>query len=202
MSRQPPSMTSPLIIRESSAGICHLSVHDEMLEHRELSVCGPIEDEMAFELCQHIRHLERRDPIAPVTVFISSPGGSVSAGLGIFDALRATPCPIHTIGFGLVASMGAIVYMAGDERELYPHAELMVHDPLIPNGPGGSALSLQETSRRLMGARRQLNTILATRSGLTLKRVQQLTAKDTYLDAERALELGFSTKMFASAKEG
>ena len=91
--------------------------------------------------------------------------------------------------------------MAGDEREMYPHASLMIHDPLIPQGAGGSALALQETSKRLMERRRTLNTILAERSGLTLKRIQSLTCKDTYLEAERALDLGFATRIIESRKE-
>lgn len=82
-----------------------------------------------------------------------------------------------------------------------PHAELMIHDPLIPQGAGGSALALQETSRRLMQTRKALTQILSDRSGLSAKRVQTLTAKDTYLLAERAVELGFAHSILTSTKE-
>lgn len=193
--------STPCILRESSAGLLATSIYDDMLARRELAVVGEVEPEMAFSLCQHIRRLEAEDPSEPITVFVSSPGGSVSAGLAIYDTLRAVSCPVKTVCTELAASMGSIIFMAGDIREMYPHAELMVHDPLISKGAGGSALSLQETSRRLMSTRRALNTILAERSGLTLKRVQQLTAKDTYLAAERAVELGFATGIIDSAKK-
>lgn len=194
--------SSPRILRESSAGIEATSIYDDMLSRRELAVVGEVEQEMAFSLCQHIRRLEIMGPHDPITVFISSPGGAVSAGLSIYDLLRSVSCPVKTVCTELAASMGSIIFMAGDTREMYPHAELMVHDPLISGGTGGSALSVQETSRRLMSTRKALNSILAERSGLTLKRVQQLTGKDTYLSAERAVELGFATGIITSPKKG
>lgn len=191
----------PCVLRESSRGTEAVSVYDEMLERRELVLLGEIEPSMAQHACQCVRHLERTDPDAPVTVFVDSPGGEVSAGLALYDVLRSVSCPVRTVCASTAASMGAIVFMAGDERLMYPHAELMVHDPLIPQGAGGSALSVQETSRRLMSVRSTLTGILAERSGLSVRRVQRLTSRDTYLSAERALELGFATSIVTSKKE-
>lgn len=162
---------------------------------------GDINSAMAHDLCQQIRLLEAADPTAPITVFVSSPGGNVRAGLAIYDTMCLSPCPIHTVCLELAASMGAIIFMGGDERRMAPHAELMIHDPLIPQGAGGSALALQETSRRLMRTRKALTQILSDRSGLSAKRVQTLTAKDTYLSAERAVELGFAHSILTSTKE-
>ena len=166
-----------------------------------LVISGELEPLMASSLCQHVLFLEREDPSSPITLFVSSPGGQVGPGLAIYDVLRSVSCPIRTVCSDLAASMGSIIFMAGDEREMYPHASLMIHDPLIPQGAGGSALALQETSKRLMERRRTLNTILAERSGPTLKRIQSLTCKDTYLEAERALDLGFATRIIESRKE-
>lgn len=196
-----PIDATPLIVRETSAGLERTGIYDEMLRDRQLALLGEVEPAMAMSLCQHLLRLEREDPAAPITLYVSSPGGQVGAGLSIYDTLRAISCPVKTVCTDLAASMGAIIFMAGDEREMLPHATLMIHDPLIPQGAGGSALALQETSRRLMGRRRTLNGILAERSGLSLKRVQALTAKDTYLEAERALELGFATAITHSRKE-
>lgn len=192
---------SPLTMRESARGITLTSVYDEMLARRELSVVGDINSAMAHDLCQQIRLLEAADPTAPITAFVASPGGSVRAGLAIYDAMRLSPCPIHTVCLEFAASMGAIIFMGGDERCMAPHAELMIHDPLIPQGAGGSALALQETSRRLMQTRKALTQILSDRSGLSTKRIQTLTAKDTYLSAERAVELGFAHSILTSTKE-
>lgn len=182
---------SPRTMRETARGIALTSIYDEMLSRRELSVTGQVTSEMAFDICQQLLQLEHADAAAEITLYVASPGGSVSAGLAIVDTMRTISCPVRTVCLDTAASMGAIIFVSGDRREMFPHAELMIHDPLIQNA-GGSALSVQETSRRLMGLRRTLSQILADRSGLSVKRVQTLTAKDTFLTAERAVELGFA----------
>ncbi|WP_308622527.1 ATP-dependent Clp protease proteolytic subunit [uncultured Enorma sp.] len=190
---------SPCTMRETARGIALTSIYDEMLARRELSVTGQVTSEMAFDICQQLLQLEQADPSAQITLYVASPGGSVSAGLAIVDTMRTISCPVRTVCLDTAASMGAIIFVSGDRREMFPHAELMIHDPLIQNA-GGSALSVQETSRRLMGLRRTLSQILADRSGLSVKRVQALTAKDTFLTAERAVELGFSDAIVPSRK--
>ena len=121
----------PHILRESSRGIDAVSVYDEMLERRELVLLGEVEPSMAQLACQCVRHLERLDPAAPITVFVESPGGEVHAGLALFDVLRSVSCPVRTVCTSTAASMGAVIFMAGDERAMYPHAELMVQrDPV------------------------------------------------------------------------
>lgn len=192
---------TPSIIRETSNGCALISVYDDMLARREISISGEIEPSMAHDVCQHLRYLEQQDPQTEATVFVESPGGDVRAGLAIYDTMRRISCPVRTVCLGFAASMGAIVFMGGDEREMAPHATIMIHDPLIPSGAGGSARAVQETSRRLMETRRVLNGILAERAGLPLKRIQNLTGKDTYLDAERALDLGFAHTIIPSRKE-
>lgn len=185
------TIISPRTMRETARGIALTSIYDEMLSRRELSVTGAVDAAMAFDICQQLLQLEHDDPSAEVTLYVASPGGSVSAGLAIVDTMRTIACPVRAVCLDTAASMGAIIFVCGDRREMFPHAELMIHDPLIQNA-GGSALSVQETSRRLMGLRRTLSQILADRSGLSVKRVQSLTARDTFLTAERACELGFA----------
>ena len=137
---------SPLTMRESARGITLTSIYDEMLARRELSVMGNIETPMAHDLCQQIRLLDATDPSRPITIFVASAGGSVRSGLAIYDAMRLASCPIRTVCLEFAASMGAVIFMGGDDRRMAPHAELMIHDPLIPQGAGGSALALQETT--------------------------------------------------------
>ncbi|MFR7669753.1 MAG: ATP-dependent Clp protease proteolytic subunit [Collinsella sp.] len=131
---------SPLTMRESARGITLTSIYDEMLARRELSVMGNIETPMAHDLCQQIRLLDATDPSRPITIFVASAGGSVRSGLAIYDAMRLASCPIRTVCLEFAASMGAVIFMGGDDRRMAPHAELMIHDPLIPQGAGGSAL--------------------------------------------------------------
>ena len=191
---------SPLTMRETAHGISLTSVYDEMLARRELSVLGTVDQHMAFDLCQQMLQLERLDPEEEITLFVASPGGLVSASLAIVDTMRSISCPVRTVCLDTAASMGAIIFVSGDRREMYPHAELMIHDPLMQNA-GGSALAVQEASRRLMGLRRTLAEILSERSKLSVKRVQSLTSKDTFLTAERAIELGFADAIVVSRKE-
>lgn len=192
---------SPSTMHETAHGIALASIYDEMLARRELSVTGEVTSSMAFDVCQQLLQLEHVDATAEVTLYVASQGGSVSAGLAIVDTVRTISCPVRTVCLDTAASMGAIIFVCGDRREMFPHAELMIHDPLIQNA-GGSALSVQETSRRLMSVRATLTKILAERSGLSLRRVQRLTGTDTYLSAEKALELGFATSIVTSKKEG
>ena len=193
------SFISPRTMRETSRGITLTSVYDEMLARRELAVTGRIEQAMAFDICQQLLQLERADSATEVTLYVASPGGSVSAGLAIVDTMRSIACPVRTVCLDTAASMGAIIFVTGDRREMYPHAELMIHDPLVENA-GGSALAVQEASKRLMGLRRTLTQILSDCSNLSVKRVQTLTTKDTFLTAEQAVDLGFADAIVASRK--
>lgn len=124
---------SPRTMRETARGIALTSIYDEMLSRRELSVTGAIDAAMAFDICQQLLQLERDDASAEVTLYVTSPGGSVSAGLAIVDAMRTIACPVRTVCLDTAASMGAIIFVSGDRREMFPHAELMIHDPLIQN---------------------------------------------------------------------
>lgn len=192
---------SPLTMRESARGITLTSIYDEMLARRELSVMGNIETPDGPRPMPADSFARCHRPSRPITIFVASAGGSVRSGLAIYDAMRLASCPIRTVCLEFAASMGAVIFMGGDNRRMAPHAELMIHDPLIPQGAGGSALALQETSRRLMQTRKTLTQILSDRSGLTPKRIQSLTAKDTYLSAERAVELGFAHEILSTTKE-
>lgn len=185
------TIISPRTMRETARGIALTSIYDEMLSRRELSVTGDVNSAMAFDICQQLLQLEREDPSAEITLYVSTPGGDVSAGLAIVDTMCTISCPVRTVCLDMAASMGAIIFVSGDRREMFPNAELMIHDPLIQN-VSGSALSVQETSRRLMRRRSTLSQILVDHSNLPIERVEELTSKDTYLTAEEALEKGFT----------
>lgn len=198
---QQTTFISPCAMRETAQGIQFTRICDEMFARRELACTGPVNEAMAADFVQQIRQLEHEDPDAAITVFVASPGGSVSSGLAIYDALRLTSCPVRTVCLDTAASMGSIIFLAGDKREMSSHAEIMIHDPLIGQGAGGSALAVQEQSRRLMEVRRALTQIMVERAGLSSKRIHAMTAKDTYLSAERACELGFAHSVIASRKD-
>ena len=127
-------------------------------------------------------------------MFINSPGGEVDSGLALYDVMKGISCPIRTVCLGIAASMGALLFTAGDKREILPHGRVMIHDPLI-SSTGGSALHLQEVSRNLLKTREELCSILARHTGRTLKEIYKKTAQDTWFSAEEAVAFGLADRI-------
>lgn len=123
--------TTPNIIRETSNGPFLCTLQDEMMHHREIECLGQIDADSVYGLTRQLRHLQRMDPEAEITMYISSPGGEVSSGLALYDVMKAVSCPIRTVCIGTAASMGAVLFVAGDRRDILPHGRVMIHDPLI-----------------------------------------------------------------------
>ena len=146
---------------------------------------------LAGNIIDQLYYLERQDAEAPVIMRISSPGGEVTAGLAIYDAMRDVSCPVQTVCEGMAASMAAVLFTAGNWRVMMPHAELMIHDPLIQN-TGGSAMAIQRSAERIMYLRRQTSQIMADHTGKTLEEIYQLTQSDYYMSADEAIKLGFA----------
>lgn len=140
-------------------------------------------------------YLQREDPAAPITLYINSPGGEVQSGLALYDAMQAVSCPIHTVCLGMAASMGALLFIAGDEREILPHSRIMIHDPLIGSGVGGTALSVKARADDLMRIRDIIASVIARHSGMPIERVFELTASDTYFEAKEAVEAGLADRV-------
>ena len=130
----------PQIIRETAEGLNRLDIRDEMLDRRELELMTSVDAESCAVVIRGLLHLQRQDPTMPITLYINSPGGEVQSGLALYDVMQAVSCPIRTVCLGMAASMGALLFIAGDEREILPHSRVMIHDPLIGAGAGGSAL--------------------------------------------------------------
>lgn len=182
----------PRIICETSQGIRCVSIADVMFQRREIWVNGEIDSSMADDVISQILHLDAEKNDAEITMYMDSPGGSVSAGLAIYDVMKAVTSPIRTVCIGMTASMAAILFSAGDTRQIMRHAEVMIHDPLVSGGISGSALAVQDKSDRLMQMRKNLARILAENTGKTMKQIYRVTAKDTYFEAEKAVEFGLA----------
>ena len=182
----------PTIIRETSEGTARIPIADIMFQRREIWLTGEITSEVADAVIAQILHLDAEDPDAEITLYIDSPGGSVTAGLSIYDVMQAVSADIHTVCVGTAASMAAVLFAAGDRREILRHGEVMIHDPLVSGGLSGSALTVQEKSNRLMAKRKVLSGILAEHTGKSVKQIYKVTAKDTYFGAEEAVALGLA----------
>ena len=182
----------PAIIRETSEGTARIPIADMMFQRREVWLTGEITSEVADAVISQILHLDAEDPDAEITMYIDSPGGSVTAGLSIYDVMQAVSADIHTVCIGTAASMAAVLFAAGDRREILRHGEVMIHDPLVSGGISGSALTVQDKSDRLMAKRKVLSGILAEHTGKSVKQIYKVTAKDTYFGAEEAVAFGLA----------
>ena len=188
------SVYSPQITQETALGLERFDMRDEMLACRELELCGPVDAESAADIIRGLRHLQKADPAAPITLFINSPGGEVQSGLALYDVMRAISCPVRTVCIGTAASMAALLFVAGDRRDMLPHSRVMIHDPLI-GSMGGSALSVKAHADDLMRIRDITAAVIAEHTGMTLDQVFQLTAQDTYFEAEAAVEAGLADRV-------
>lgn len=181
------SVYPPQIIEETNLGIQRFDIRDAMLASRELELSGPVDSESVAVIIRGILYLQKVDAAAPITLFINSPGGEVSSGLALYDVMQAASCPIRTVCLGLAASMAALLFIAGDTRDMLPHGRVMVHDPLISEGVGGSALSVKARADDLMHIRDITAQVIAQHSGMDLEQVFEITARDTYFEAEDAV---------------
>lgn len=185
-------MMEPRIITETAAGTSCTMLGDDMLNNREVLCIGEINPESVNSLINQIRYLARQDSEKEITMFISSPGGEVSSGLALYDIMQAVKCPIRTVCVGMAASMGALLFAAGDKREMLPHARVMIHDPLVYGVMSKTALELKKRSDDLMRTRQITGEILAKHTGRSLEEIYEKTVEDTYFYADEAIEFGLA----------
>lgn len=185
-------LTTPCIIKETSEGTTRIPILDEMFQRREIQCTGEINRESVYSMILQLRYLQAQDPEKEITIYINSPGGSVADGLALIDTMAALRCPIRTVCMGTAASMAALIFVSGNERDIMPHARVMIHDPLISGGVGGSALKLDAIARDLMRTREITAQILSDYTGHSIEEVYEKTANDTYFSAKEAMEWGLA----------
>lgn len=192
------STYSPLVMQETSDGLRLYDIRDEMLAAREIEITGAIDAGSVSTAIRCLLHLQKEDQQLPITLYINSPGGEVQSGLALYDVMQAVSCPIHTVCLGMAASMAALLFIAGDKREMLPHSRVMIHDPLIGGGIGGSALSVKARADDLMRIRDITAQVISRHTGMNLEEVFELTAKDTYFEAEEAIANGMADRIITS----
>lgn len=188
------SVYSPLVMQETCDGLRLYDIRDEMLAARELELTGAIDPESVSCAIRSMLHLQKQDAHAPITLFVNSPGGEVQSGLALYDVMQAISCPIRTVCLGMAASMAALLFIAGDTREMLPHSRVMIHDPLI----GGSALSVKARADDLMRIRDITAQVIAQHTHMSIEEVFELTAKDTYFEAEEAVAAGLADRVITA----
>lgn len=190
-------LTTPSIHHVTATGTYATSIVDEMFQDRELLCVGEIGRSLANSLIIQLRHLEKLDPSGEVTLLINSPGGEVSSGLALYDVMQAVSCPIRTVCMGTAASMASILFMAGDRRDMLAHSTVMIHDPLISGGVGGSALSIDSVAKSIMHTRDVIAGIVSRHTGHTVEEVLETTSHDTYFEADEAIAWGLADRVIS-----
>jgi ATP-dependent Clp protease protease subunit len=166
-------------------------------------VNGQIEETMANLVVAQLLFLAAEDSKREINVYINSPGGSVTAGLAIYDTMRILPCPVATTCVGFAASFGTVLLMAGDRglRRSLPHARIHIHQPLIPGGISGQATDIDIQAREILHTRDVLNEIIKHHTGQSLERIRRDTERDFFMSAPEAVEYGIIDEVLPLAEK-
>ena len=186
----------PYIVEQTSRGERSYDIYSRLLEDRIIFLSGEIDDAVANTVVAQLIYLEAKDPQKDISLYINSPGGSVSAGLAIYDTMNYIKCDVSTICIGMAASMGAFLLSSGQKGKRYalPNSEIMIHQPL--GGAQGQASDIKIAAEHILKTKRKLNEILASNSGKPLAQIERDTDRDNYLSAQEALEYGLIDKVF------
>ncbi len=190
----------PAIEVESAHGTREVSLTTRHLMNRTVFLNGSIDSDMANDFLSELLYLEESDE--PVTIYIDSPGGEVNAGLMIYDAIQGCNLTINIVCTGMAASMAAIIFAGGQKgrRYILPHSMVMIHEPLISNGVGGSATSIKNISDSILETRSILNGILSKHTGKSAKEIDKATSYDNTMNAEEAIKFGLCDHITNSIK--
>lgn len=180
----------PIVVEQTNKGERSYDIYSRLLKDRILFLGNEVTDEEANLIIAQLLFLEADDPDKDIFLYINSPGGSVSAGLAIYDTIRYLKCEVSTICVGMAASMGAFLLAAGakGKRKALPNSEIMIHQP--SGGAYGQASDVKIHADHIIKTRRKLNEILAERTGRPLSVIEETTERDNFLSAEEALEFG------------
>ena len=181
---------SPTIIEERQLNVATMDVFSRLMMDRIIFLGAPIYDDAANIIQAQLLFLESVDPSKDIQIYINSPGGSVSAGLGIYDTMQLISSDVATICTGLAASMGAVLLTAGaaGKRSALPHSRVMIHQPL--GGAQGQASDIEITAREIMKTKRELYEILSMHSGVDIAKIEQDADRDYWMTSREACEYG------------
>lgn len=185
----------PYVIEQTRNGERSYDIFSRLLKDRIIFLTGEVEDNMANIIVGQLLFLEKEDPDSDITIYINSPGGSITAGMAIYDTMNYIKCDVQTVCIGMAASMGAFLLSSGKKGKRYalPNSEVMIHQPL--GGASGQATDVEIRAQRLLDLKKQLNKILAKNTGQTVKKIEKDTDRDNFLTAEEAMKYGLVDKI-------
>ncbi len=187
----------PMVIEQSGRGERSYDIYSRLLKERVIFMVGPVNDQTANLVVAQLLFLESENPDKDISLYINSPGGSVSAGMSIFDTMNFIKPDVSTLCIGMAASMGAFLLSAGAKGKRYslPNSKIMIHQPL--GGAQGQATEIEIAAREILKTREQLNKILADNTGQPLSRIENDTERDYYLSAAEAKDYGLVDQVIA-----
>ncbi|MDC1284519.1 ATP-dependent Clp endopeptidase proteolytic subunit ClpP [Gammaproteobacteria bacterium] len=188
----------PMVVEQSARGERAYDIYSRLLKERVIFIVGPIEDHMANLIVAQILFLESENPEKDISIYINSPGGSVTAGMAIYDTMQFAKPDISTLCIGQAASMGAFLLAGGCKGKRYalPNSRVMIHQPL--GGYQGQATDIDIHAKEILSIREKLNTLLAHHTGQSLETIANDTERDNFMSSARAMEYGLIDKVLTT----
>ena len=186
----------PMVIEQTNRGERSFDIYSRLLKDRIVFLGGEINDDVANVIVAQLLFLEMENPDADISLYINSPGGSVTAGMAIYDTMNYVKCPVRTVCIGMAASMGAFLLMAGEKgkRLALPNSEIMIHQPL--GGASGQASDVQIRAEWLLKTKQKINSLISEMTGQKLDRVEKDADRDFFMGAKEALEYGIIDEIY------
>lgn len=182
----------PMVVEQTSLGERSYDIFSRLLNDRIVFIGEPIDDTVASLVVAQLLYLESRDPDKDISLYINSPGGSITAGMAIYDTMKYIRCPVNTICIGMCASMAAVLFAAGEKgkRIALPHSKIMIHQPLINGHFQDQTTNLEIEANEMERIRNMINQILADATGKDVKTIEKDTDRNNYMTAMQAKEYG------------
>ena len=193
-------MLIPYVVDQTGSGERSYDIYSRLLEDRIVFISGEIDDASANTIVAQLIYLEAKNPEKDICVYINSPGGSVTAGMAIYDTMKYVKCDVSTICVGLAASMGAFLLAAGTKGKRFclPNSEVMIHQPL--GGAQGQASDIEITAKHIMKTKKKMIEMLSKNTGQPISRVEKDVDRDYYMTADEAVKYGLVDKVITREK--
>ncbi len=190
----------PMVVEQTGRGERSYDIYSRLLKDRIVFLGTPVTDEVANLITAQLLFLESEDPEKEINFYINSPGGSVTAGLAIYDTMQFIKPPVSTLCLGQAASMGALLLLAGHRGRRYalPHSRIMIHQPL--GGAQGQASDIEIQAREILRVREEINAIIVRHTGQQLKKIEKDTDRDMFLTPEQAVEYGLVDEVIVNRR--
>lgn len=185
----------PQVIYNEGSEKHSMGLYSKLFDDRLILLNDPIDSEVMSMITSQLLFLNAKDSKAPIHLYISSPGGSVTDGYAIIDTMDTIDAPVHTYSLGLSASMAALIFICGEKRLMMPNSELMLHQPL--GGVQGQATEIEITANRIIKMKNKINQLISSKSGQDLAFIVNETERDRFYDADEAIKLGLADEIIS-----